>query len=70
MQPRDADIEDVERWFGQRRFRLDFHSGDGYVWADLVRGRWIFRRVVRRYGRGTDRVSAARSAMRRWQDEQ
>jgi hypothetical protein len=60
--------------FPERRFDLRFHEEDGVVWADLVARRRLrlpFGKpyIVDRFGSGTDRKSAAQSAVERWRSE-
>jgi hypothetical protein len=67
--------DDPEQFFAERRFDLSFHEEGGVVWADLVaRPRLSLPLgkpfMVERYGRGTDRTSAAQRAVERWRSEQ
>ena len=65
-----AGLAAVERWFERLGFQISFTTdGDGVVWANLVRPQ-DGSIIAPKYGRGSGRLEAARSAQDRYKVEQ
>jgi hypothetical protein len=62
-------IADIQTWFKERGFGLEFRAADGRYWADLVslRTQSVF---APRYGVGDTEATAANSAKVRYEQEQ